>query len=466
VTGPTSDVVVVGGGVAGLACAVALSDRGLRVTVLERDAIVGGRARSWVDSATGDTVDIGPHVVHSEYRNFCALLGRLGTRGHIAWHEDKLITLVTQPRVTVIRHRALTPPFSLLPDFARMPGLTLRDLWSNTRVTWRALAFREDGVPALDPIPALDYLRACGTSEAMIERFWRFAAMVVMNTPLEHCSTAALLRVHSHLLGHRRLHFGFPAVGLAELYAAQAIAVVEKAGGRVVTNAEVVATEHAAGRHVAVLRDGARVTGEHCVFALPPAELARLEPGLSPGDVEGSPYVSVYLWLDRKVTHERFWALPWSPQRLNYDFYDLSNIREGWQERPSVIASNIIRNAWAQAADDAAIVAATVRELAEFAPGASQARVTHASIHRIPMAICTPAPGSEGRRAPTQTGIAGAYLAGDWTRTRLPSSMESAACSGFLAAEAVLAERGRRETIALPPRPNDGLAGIIQRWLA
>jgi len=310
----------------------------------------------------------------------------------------------------VIRHRALTPPFSLLPDFARMPGITLRDLWSNTRVTWRALAFREDGVAALDPIPALDYLRACGTSEAMIERFWRFAAMVVMNTPLEHCSTAALLRVHSQLLGHRRLHFGFPAVGLAEL--------------------------------------------------------ARLQPGLSPGDVEGSPYVSVYLWLDRKVTHERFWALPWSPRRLNYDFCDLSNIREGWQERPSRIASNIIRNAWGQAADDAAIVAATLRELAEFAPEASQARVTHASIHRIPMAICTPAPGSEGRRAPTQTGIAGAYLAGDWTRTRLPSSMESAACSGFLAAEAVLAERGRRETIALPPRPNDGLAGIIQRWLA
>lgn len=61
-TGPAGDVVVVGGGVAGLACAVALSDRGLRVTVLERDAIVGGRARSWVDSASGDTVDIGPHV--------------------------------------------------------------------------------------------------------------------------------------------------------------------------------------------------------------------------------------------------------------------------------------------------------------------------------------------------------------------------------------------------------------------
>src|SRR4051812_44488148 len=122
------DVAVVGGGLAGLACGVALSDRGLRVALLERDAQVGGRARSWVHEPTGDVVDIGPHVVHTEYRNFPALLGRLGTRERIVWHDDKLLTLATQPCATDLRHRALPTPFSLLPDFLRLPGIGPRDM--------------------------------------------------------------------------------------------------------------------------------------------------------------------------------------------------------------------------------------------------------------------------------------------------------------------------------------------------
>ena len=456
------DVVVVGGGVAGLACAVALADRGLRALVLEREAQAGGRARSWREANTGDVVDIGPHVLHTGYRNFPALLERLGTRDRIAWHDDKLITLATRPRITEIRHRPLPPPFSLLPDFRRMPGLGVRDLLSNTRATWRALRFREADVPALDSVAALDYLRAAGTSEAMVDRFWRFASMAVMNTPLERCSTAALLRVHSQLIGQRRIHFGFPAIGLGDLYVPRAIDAIEKGGGRVLRDARVVATEHAAGRHVAMLEGGVRASARHCVFAVPPAELRSLRSGLAPGDFEPSPYVSVYLWFDRKLTRERFWALPWSPARFNYDFYDLSNIREGWSDRPSVIASNIIYSHGKHDLDDDAIMAATVREVAELAPAAAHSKVTHASVHRIPMAICCPTPGSEARRPPTRSSIPGVHLAGDWTRTQMPSSMESAARSGFLAAEAVLADEGRPEAIALPPRPNDGLARLVQ----
>lgn len=72
--------VVVGGGLAGLSCAVALSDRGTEVTVLEAGERLGGRASSWSDEHTGDTVDIGPHIFHSEYRNMLGFLERLGTR--------------------------------------------------------------------------------------------------------------------------------------------------------------------------------------------------------------------------------------------------------------------------------------------------------------------------------------------------------------------------------------------------
>jgi 15-cis-phytoene desaturase len=424
------DVVIVGGGIAGLACGVALTDAGLRVTLVERDKRLGGRARSWTDAASGDDIDLGPHVLHSEYRNMLALLERLGTRHLVSWHPDKLLHFSNG---VVLRHRRLPPPLSLLPDLALQSGLSPRDLWSNNRPTWDAMRFNEADTPVLDSMSALDYLRDAGVTGAMIDWFWAFACLAVLNVPLERCSAAALLRVHSQLIGHRRIHFGFPTVALADLFAPQAAKLI----GRVVTGNEVIKIEPGA----VVLQDGSRIGADRVVSTVPP-------------QLEASPYISSYLWFDRKLTREPFWAQLGAETRLNTDFYDLSNIRRGWGKRPSVIASNIIYSHRAHAMTNEEIVAATQREIAAFVPEAAQARVVHAVVNRIPMVIPCPLPGSESARpAPC------ASLAGDWTRTGLPCSMESAVCSGFMAAEDILQTRG----IALPVRPADGLAGLVQK---
>jgi len=396
--------------------------------------------------------------VHSEYSNFLALLQRLGTADRITWQPRKVITLATTPP-TVLRHRPLPPPLSLLPSLARAPGLAFRDLWSNNTPTLRALQFGEEDVPELDRLAGLEYLRSAGVTDRMIDWFWRFAAMVVMNVPLEQCSAAALLRVHAQLIGRRGIHFGFPAAGLSELYVPQAERLIRAAGGEVRRNAEVVRVEPRA----VMLGDGTRIDARFCVLALPPQDLARLRPELADTEVfVASPYVSTYLWLDRKVTRERFWALPWSRGRMHYDFYDLTEIRPGWRERPSVIAANYIYAQRADAMDDAGLARAAHAELALFAPEAARARVLHADVHRIPMAICQPRPGTEAKRPETRTSAPGLFLAGDWTRTALPSSMESAARSGFLAAEAILGDLGRTKRFSLGVRPRDGLAGMVR----
>ena len=444
-------VAIVGGGLAGLACAVALSDAGLRVTLVEREKHLGGRARSWVDATSGDTIDLGPHVLHSEYRNMLAFLERLGTRGLICWQPEKLITIASKPRPVALKHRRLPPPLSLLPDLVAGSGLRLRDHWSNNRATWQAMRFHETDVPALDRMDALGYLRAAGVSKPMIDWFWSFAALSVMNVPLERCSAAALMRVHSQLIGRRGLHFGFPAVGLSELFARQAVTAIERAGGRVLLGSEVVLISKGA-----ILSDGTHISADHVVTAVPPQDLKIL--GREAPFVEPSPYISVYLWFDRKLTSERFWAQLGALERLNTDFYDLSNIRRGWLGRPSLIASNIIYSHRARSMSDAEIVAATQAEIAEFAPEAARARVPHAAVNRIAMAIPCPLPGSESER-PASSLSTSISLAGDWTCTGLPCSMESAVRSGLMAAERVLGTTG----LSLEPRPLDGIAGLVNR---
>jgi 15-cis-phytoene desaturase len=467
-------VVVIGGGLAGLSCGVALADKGLQVTVLEAAPGLGGRASSWAESSTGDVVDIGPHIFHSEYHNMLAFLERLGTSRLITWQPGKIMTIASKPDAVPLQHAHLPPPLSLMPSILKAPGLHLEDYVSMAGTAMRGMEFGEEDVEELDAIPALDFLRKQGVSEELIDWWWRFAAMVVTNVPLERCSTASLLRIHAQLSGYKDLHFGFGAVGLGELYTDQATRIIEDAGGRVLTNTKVAALLLDRRADGVLLEDGTRLFAESVVSAVPPQQLFdMLPPSLAAqapfavfDDVEPSPYISCYLWFDRDLQTERFFSHLWSPRRLNYDFYDLCQIRHGWQGRPTVIASNIIYSHRAHGMTDEEIVRETVGELAEFAPLAAQAKVVHADIHRIPMAIPCATPGFERKRPPARSPVPGLVLAGDWTRTHMPCTMEGAVKSGFTAAEEVLADRGQDAQLAIPSRVYDGIAGMVRRATA
>lgn len=466
-----TQVTVLGGGLAGLSCAVALADHGIAATVVERAERLGGRASCWREPVTGDVVDIGPHVFHSEYHNMLALLERLGTRDLIEWQPGKVLSLASKPTPTVLRHWPLPAPLSLAPSILGAPGLGLRDYLSMAPTGWRGMRFGEERVARLDRVSGLDYLRSLGTTEELIDWWWRFAAMVVTNVPIERVSAASLMRIHAQLSGYRGLHFGFAKVGLGELYTRQATRVIERAGGRVIKGKGVAYVSGRERVDGVVLADGAHIPSRQVVSALPPQDLASVLPrqwrGQAPFDLlarfEPSPYICVYLWFDRDIRAERFATHLWSPERLNYDFYDLSQIRQGWRGRPTVIASNIIYSHRAHHLGDAEIVRRTVEELAEIAPRAARARLLHAVVHRVPMAIPCPVVGFESMRPRSRSPVPGLTLAGDWTHTRMPCTMEGAVKSGYIAAETVLDEVGICARLAIDARMYDDLAGIARR---
>ena len=476
------DALVVGGGLAGLASAVALSRNGLRVVLVEKNDQLGGRARSCTDPVTGDVVDVGPHVLLTEYPNLLGLLELLGTRERIHWDDGKVLTVVERGQAVPLRSSRLPAPFHLLPSLLRVPGLSVGDLLSNHRASWFAIRAGEHDLLELDDLDALTFLQRMKASPRLIDWFWATVAMAILNVPLEQCSAAALLRFYRILISHPDLHLGFPRAGLSELYAPQSVRLIESSGGRVLTGRRVDTLSLDGGAvSGAVLADGRRIASDVCICAVEPGAVSPLLPACAAASgppftnlswFRPSPYISTYLWFDRKLTTASNWARAWSPQNLNYDFYDLSNIRPDWLPRPSVIAGNIIYSYRAEAMSDDEIVEATAREIAEFTPRATQANIRHARVHRLPMAIPCPHPGVERRRPGPRTPVRGLFLAGDWTDTGLPCSMESAVRSGSLAAEAVLSAAGRGVKLAREVAITRGLVRLIPArrgrtpWLA
>lgn len=466
-----TDAIIVGGGIAGLACGVELCRSGLAVTLLESASLLGGRARSWTDEASGDVVDIGPHILLSEYHNMLRLMEDLGTRDNVTWQEGKFITFVDEPRPTDISMRRIPAPFHVMPSLVAAPQVSLLDLASNYKVMWRVARMSDQEQQELDNLEAESYLRDMGVTERCIDWFWRSACMAIMNVPLDKCSVGALLRFFRFMMSVSGYQVGFANTGLGDLFAPGAASQIQARGGHVLTNAPVSAIRGADGAATGVaLADGRTLAAKAVIGAVPPHELAELLPrpwreqhavfaGLA--DFEPSPYISTYLWFDRKLTDQKFWARVWAPHNLNYDSYDLTNIRRDWAGRPSVIASNIVYSHEANGLSDDEIIAITLRELGDYLPAIDEAVVLQARVHRIPMAVPAPYPGTERLRAPTSSPIENLYLAGDWIDTGLPPSMESAVRSGYLAAEAVLERFERPRDIAIAPPAAEGLIRLV-----
>jgi uncharacterized protein with NAD-binding domain and iron-sulfur cluster len=468
-----TDVLIVGGGLAGLTAAVGLAECGVSSVVAESSERLGGRAQSSIDDKTGDPVHIGPHILMSEYPNMLRLLDRLGTRQNVVWQTDRFIRIVDGRYAIDMKHSPLPPPLQYAPSLARDRRLRRRDILSNIPVSIFAAQLSEADVLRLDNVNASAFLRSMGVTEHFIEHFWAFASMAIMNVPVELCSAGALLRFYRRLIGHKSYHVGFPSGGLGDLFAPGAKAELERSGSQVLLGCKVQSLSGDRNRvDGALLADGRRIRAGHTIAALTPQALSDLvghkhrlqHRSFSVlSRFQPCPYVSTYLWFDRKLTDQRFWARAHRPDDFNCDFYDLSNINRGWEKRSSLIATNAIFSHRIADASDEEIVRRTQQELAEYLPQAAGAKILHHRVHRIPMAIHCPFPGTEQLRPPVRSPLERLLLAGDWIATGLPSSMESACLSGWQAAEAVLADLGRPAALSIAHKDVEGFVRLASR---
>jgi uncharacterized protein with NAD-binding domain and iron-sulfur cluster len=465
-----ADVVIIGGGIAGLAAGASLKASGLKVVLCEADDELGGRARSWRDEFTGDVVDIGPHIIHNYYCNMLGLLERLGTLEQVVWDRQQLTTLAVPAPALTMKLWHLPPPLHLLPAALAVAQVSLADKLSNLRVGWLAMSIRKRDIAALDAISGEQLVNRLGVTPAFRNWGWASAAMTVLNVPLERASAGALMRFVRQAAGHNDIRLGFAGAGLADLFVAPCVEAIRHGGGEIRLNAAVERIEVDSGAvQAVVLRDASRIVTRHCIVAVEPQSLPALLPPaarlVDPAallSLRASPYISTYLWFARKLTHKKSWGRMWSPDNLNFDFYDLSNIRHGWRERPSVIASNIMYAQRAQHLSDAEIVAATLREIAEYLPEAANTPLLHSRVHRAPMGIACCEPGTDRLRPATRTAVDGLLIAGDFVQTDIPLCMESAVRSSLLAAEQIWQAIGKPRRLARELPEPEGLCAVVR----
>ena len=426
---PEPDVVVVGGGFAGLSAATALASRGARVLVLEARPSLGGRASSFTDPATGEAVDNGQHVIVGAYEETFRFLERIGMAAGIRMQSSLALDVVdrdgTASRLSCPR---VPSPLHLLVGLFRWDALTWGD-----RVAALRMALR--GAP--EPHETVrEWLVRLGQTSRLIALLWEPLAVAALNQPIDVAAAAPFALVIDRILKSRAAaSLGLAVVPLNELYAAPAQSFIEARRGAVRTG--LLAVVDAWPRASLSVRAGDQEIWPRAVvcavpwhalrsaFREPPPPLASV---FAAADGTGaSPIVTVNLWLDRPVTDATFIGLPGRTMQWVFDKRPLFGDTASHLSLVSSGAEAVV------ARSNEELIALALDELRSACPAARAATVRRAVVVRERKATFSVAPGVPAR-PPVRTGIPGLFLAGDWIGNDLPATIEGAVMSGHAAA--------------------------------
>ncbi|HZD46221.1 MAG TPA: hydroxysqualene dehydroxylase HpnE, partial [Acidobacteriaceae bacterium] len=449
----TRRVGVIGGGVAGLAAACALAQDGYAVELFEQKPYVGGRASSYLHPGVGEVIDNCQHIVLGCCTNILDLLRRAGAEDAMRWSEG-ITFLEPGGRRTKLKPARLPAPLHSTPSFLMARALRMRDKIAIARAI---AAFLRGSRPEDDGQNFADWLRNTGQTAQAVEHFWKPVLFSALNEDPDRISVRYAAKVfrEAFLFSAEAGRMGVPRVPLSEMYG-QVAAAIERAGGRVHLRSRVekLCRDEATGRWR--LRAGDRTDDfEAVVLALSFEGMQKLLPALPEGPprarLEGllagfshSPLTGIHLWFDREITELEHAVLLDTTVQWLYNTSRIQperqSLRDGYLIELVVSASKSLVSMERQAIIDLAL-----RELALFFPAMQQARLLKAAVVKEVRATYSIVPGLDACRPEAESGWPGLLLAGDWTATGWPSTMEGAARSGYLAAEAVGRASGDRK---------------------
>lgn len=427
-------VLIAGGGLAGMSAAAALGGAGFEVELFESRPFLGGRATSYPVPASpeeqAETIDNCQHILLRCCVNLLDFYERLGIRDRIRFYRE-FYFIEPGGRISILRRGRLPAPLHFTGAFLRMSCLNRADKMGIARALG-ALRRERTRRTDLDKISMLDWLLQKRQTPRAIDRFWRQVLVSAVNEDLEHMAARHGFQVFwlGFLSRADSYEMGVPSVPLAELYSADAWRRV--GGVQIRTRCSV----------ERIGPDGFRVAGElrtadYYICALPFERLEAL--GLSAPAFTHSPITGIHLWFDREIT-----TLPHATL-LDRTIQWMFNKNGGRYLQLVVSASRDLTSL-----SRSEIIEIAIGDLRLFFPRVREAQLLKAHVVKEQRATFSAAPETETLRPATNSGLRNIFLAGDWTRTGWPATMEGAVRSGYLAAEAVVRSVGKSDRFLRP----------------
>jgi len=465
VTQDKPQVIIIGGGLAGLAAACELADHGHEVVLAERRSSLGGRAYSFPDPQGQGEIDNGQHVFLKCCTYYIRFLQKLGVWGKTRM-QKRLRVAVIDPDTgaSTLESSSLPAPFHLLPSFLRFRHLSPLDKARAAYAMLSILFTDRTKNNKLDSISFYRWLKDHGQTEAAIDRFWNLIGLATLNDHVRRVSADLAMMVFQEGFLKRAdgANVGYAAVGLTSLVGTEARRYIEERGGRVLlgqkTEELLLEGERIAGARLA---NGSILRGECYVCAVPHQML----PTLIPPSLRADPFfrpasklttssiVNIHIWYDRPVMDLDFAAF------INSEAQWVFNKSKMWHLAGDGQYLDISLSGAQQYIElpEEELIERFTCELRRLCPKARRARVERCLVVKQPQATFAAVPGSAKYRLPCRTPIENLFLAGDWTATGWPATMESAVRSGLACAGEILRlaprsmqKGGRQETLETP----------------
>jgi zeta-carotene desaturase len=460
-------VTVIGGGVAGMSAACALAEVGLRVQLVERRGYLGGRASSYLHPGAGEVIDNCQHVLFGCCTNLAGFYRRIGVADQIHWTSE-MTMIEPGGRRSKLGPSFLPAPLHGLPRLMSAHAFTFADKIALGRAFGALmLPVSENSTESLGA-----WLKRHGQTKGALDRFWRLVIASALNADIDSIALQYAAKVIRELFMNSAFagSMGMSTVPLSQLYTGAAEYLTEH-GSRILLNANVESAEwdEESFQWSVNTRNGVLLS-DFLVLAMPFEATAKLLPNLPPADGadalaeqlerhEPWPICSVHLWFDREITELDHAVLL---DREIHWMYNKGRLQPWRKLQGSYVELVVSASRTFAALGREEAIALAVRELGDFFPAVASAKLEKAVLVKEMRATFGVPPGIDAARPTSVSPWQNCFLAGDWTATGWPSTMESAARSGHLAAEAICASMGETRRILNADLKPRGLMRLVK----
>ena len=485
----SKSVLIFGGGLAGISAAVALSEAGMQVELIEKRPLLGGRASSFIDPKTGEATDECQHGTMRCCTNLTNLLERLGVQDQIDY-QDVIHFLDREGKRSVIKGCGLPAPLHTSLSFLAFKSLSLKDKIGIGRGMLAMI--RAKLSPSYDLIDMASWFKETGQTAQGVSRFWRPILVSACNEEPEliSCTHGFKIFRDGFLANSEAFHFGIPKVPLGTLYTEPALRYLTARGAKVRLRT-IVDQIHFSGKSASLeqgvgesgktlrvegvtLQSGERLSSDYYVSGLQFDLLLKLLPPTAtagvaywemlPG-IELSPIAGIQVWLDRKIECPPALALLDRPTEWIFN----KPIPERTDSHSSTLPKALSHLSMVISASrpytkmlKEELLAKVMNDLHESLPETREANILRSSVIRWPKATISPKPGVDLLRPDQQSPIENLFVAGEWTQTGWPSTMEGAVRSGYLAAERLLQTEGKPTSFLAKDLPESPLFKLLK----